>query len=543
MITMKEVLRLPELQSAVVRTGMLGLERDIHWAHVIDHDDVGYFLEGRELLLTCGQIWPKDLEAQSRLLNMFLTHEISGIIFAVGRYLDECPEVVLEFGEKYAIPIIEVPFHIQFVKVTRSIHQEILKRQYNKEELATHIPLKLLEQLRKVNRFSEVCDTLALHFECPIMMTDSHHKIMVQSIPRNEKSIHISKFSKKLMDEIKNCFPPKSQNLMVSMEDEVQTLCIPTDSSPYITGLPIQCENEYYGSLWIFSLYKHIDPGQIRIIQHAVAILKEQILCEKDKEAKRRQLQSELLELLLEKPKIASVLLKDKMNQLSLVAEEKWAAGLVTFAGNKGFSSNSTESSSLYDLCNRWLNETQGVSGFCEYFKGKLIIILTFSKEQSLLDYDLKSLQRLLSERLEAILLLGGVKNELFSLKESYKESVSLASLIPNDGSTEEMYLADQYRREIMLYGSMDSVQAQDLRNLIMPKELLTEQGKIFYDTLRCLTLNKYNRDQAAKALHIHRSTLRYRIEKIEQYLGESLNSLRCQFWIQVAFDLESKGT
>lgn len=71
MITVREVLRLTELSNMVVRTGERGLYRKIRWVHVIDHDDVGHFLEGGELLLTSGQVWPKIRHRKKNFLKVF----------------------------------------------------------------------------------------------------------------------------------------------------------------------------------------------------------------------------------------------------------------------------------------------------------------------------------------------------------------------------------------------------------------------------------------------------------------------------------------
>ena len=37
--------------------------------------------------MTCGQVWPHDKASEARLLKGFLRHQISGILFATGRYL------------------------------------------------------------------------------------------------------------------------------------------------------------------------------------------------------------------------------------------------------------------------------------------------------------------------------------------------------------------------------------------------------------------------------------------------------------------------
>ena len=198
MITVREALRLTELSNIVVRTGERGLYRKIRWAHVIDHDDVGHFLEGGELLLTSGQVWPQDKTSEEKLLKGFLRYQISGILFATGRYLKECPSSVLEFGEKYDIPVLEVPFEVQFVKLTRTIHQEIMARQLKRNKITANIPSELINKLKTANSRNEVYNILAAYLKCPVIVTDPRNKILDKVVPMTKKQINI----RKIMDEL-----------------------------------------------------------------------------------------------------------------------------------------------------------------------------------------------------------------------------------------------------------------------------------------------------------------------------------------------------
>jgi PucR family transcriptional regulator, purine catabolism regulatory protein len=538
MITVKEMIHLPGMQSAIVRSGKHGLGRAIQWVHVIDHDDVGYFLEGGELLLTCGQIWPKDQEAEMKLLKLFLNHQIAGIVFAVGRYLQECPKAVLAFGEKYAIPIIEVPFQVQFVKLTRTVHQEIMKRQYKKGKIAANLSGNMTKKLEEAKDFSDASDLLSQHLNCTILISDHTNKIVTRSIPTGE-TINISKIMMELNEVLMSCPPPYEQYMTKLFDGDVPFVRIPSGNYSTIDGFLIGNKDEYYGAIWVVSRQNQNDQKQKKVLEHAVTIVKELILREKDVEAKRRQLQAELLELLLEKPKIASIIVEEKMDVLSMTLSENWLTGIVTPIECEGNTHNAKLSNELYTFCTNWIAETEQVTGFCEKYEDKLVLILSFESEQELLEGQLKKLHRLMCKQFSAILLVGRVKSHYFELKESYKEAMSLMTATRKGNHVDEFYFAERYRREILLYGSMSSREANELVDIILPDELRLERGEVFYETLKCLMLNKYNREQTAKELHIHRNTLRYRIEKIEQILGESLNSYKCQFWIQIAFDLE----
>lgn len=134
-------------------------------------------MEGGEFLLTCGQVWPQNEGAEERLLKSFIRHQISSILFATGRYLKECPPSVLEFGEKNTIPVLEVPYHVPFVKITQSIHREIMNRHYKQIEITGRVPVVLREKLQSATSYLDICKILAENLNCSIALTDTANQI------------------------------------------------------------------------------------------------------------------------------------------------------------------------------------------------------------------------------------------------------------------------------------------------------------------------------------------------------------------------------
>ena len=47
-LTVKELLSLPQMNEAKLIAGEHGCNRIIKWTHITDHEEVGYFLEGGE---------------------------------------------------------------------------------------------------------------------------------------------------------------------------------------------------------------------------------------------------------------------------------------------------------------------------------------------------------------------------------------------------------------------------------------------------------------------------------------------------------------
>lgn len=386
-ITVKDTLNLPQFRHAEVRAGKCGLGRRIHWAHVIDHEDVGDYLEGGELLLNCGQMWPVQKETENKLFKAFLKNDIAGIVFAVGRYLTETPQQVLEFGETNGIPVLEVPFQVSFEKAIQWIHKQILQ--------------------------------------------------------------------------------------------------------------------------------------------------------EEERGAARRRDRSELLRLLLEEPATDGLTIEEKVQALGLNPRARWMAGLV-LSGQAYTNENMLH---WRDCCQRWIDEEVETTGFCEIYREQLILMVSPGFRIQEFESLFTGLYHTLVDSTvdqHPSLVMGRIKQGMFSFAKSYTEAKVLAPIVRNRDPLGGIYFADQLQRELLLYGGFAPERAQEFRRFILPEELLSEKGQPLYETLKCLVLNGYNREKVADILHIHRNTLRYRIRRIEDLLKDSLSSPQCQFWIRAALDLES---
>lgn len=531
MITMKEALSFPELQMAVVHTGKSGLFRKIRWVHVMDTEDVGLFLDGGEFLLTCGQVWPQNKESEEKLLKS-LRNKISGILFATGRYLTECPPSILEFGKKNSIPVIEVPYHVPFVKITQKIHQEIMDRDNNIIQRAVRVPPNLRNKLQSANSFLEICGILSEDLKCSIAITDKTNQIFVESSVIGVKRVNIKKC---INDLILN-----RQNL-IQMTENVKSFYSPTNTPPFTMAVQINVTGYKWGTLWFIGLNQELKEEIAHILEFTAALLIDLVLNIYEIEEENRQLRLDLLELLIENPETASIIVEEKTKTLGLEEGTHWLAGLLLLEGNKPDSSQLMEKTR--DECKKWIEETEGINGFCEIYENQLVLLISTILDKYQVKPELNHLQINLRNTLPqtpSVLVWGGIKENVLSFIESYQEAIALAPLVLHQSQSGGTYFSDQLNREMFLYGGFSPKKAKEFRNLILPKEILAEKGSTLYTTLKCLSLNNYNREKVTKDLHIHMNTLRYRIKRIEELFEDSLTSLRCQFWIQAALDLES---
>lgn len=537
MITVQEALRLPELQNVIIHSGKGGLARKIRWVHIIDHDDIGHFLEGQELLLSSGQVWPKDKESEEKFLYSLLRHQISGILLATGRYLTNCPPALLKFGEKYSIPILEIPFKVPFVKVTYAIHQEIMERQYHKKILTTQVPKELLTLMKPAINNKDVCTILANSLGCTVVLTDQTNTIRENAAPQGQKRINLTPIIKSLVNQFKKEYTPNKKS-----KSDIHAIYLNTHS-PYVIVIPLNIDEISYGKLWLLHNDEILTEQHAPFLKYASQIMIDFHIDNQEKIVKRRQLQSEVLDLLIEKQQTANIVVEKKFQEIGLLSKGKWIAGLI-LTGNIDLPSQTlSELASIRGFCNKWLEEEQQIDGFCEMYNDKLVLLITTSLD----NLHLKERLAILSQRLltindqnSPVFIIGSVEQELLSFVSSFESANSLAPIVQYKYPLGGIYFSDQFQREVLLYGKMSPTEAHFLLNKLLPDKMLFEEGEILYETLKCLALNHYNREIVAKTLHIHRNTLRYRIKKIEVLLQDSLSSPTCQFWVQTALNIQS---
>ena len=156
----------------------------------------------------------------------------------------------------------------------------------------------------------------------------------------------------------------------------------------------------------------------------------------------------------------------------------------------------------MCDECKKWIDETEGINGFCEIYKGQIVLLISFSLDIYQIKEEFNKLQnnlRISNTQTMPVLVLGEIKQSVLSFVESYQEAKALAPIVQHQSHLGGTYFADQLRRELIIYGGLGSDKAQELRNLILPQELLSNRGLVLYETLKCLASHDYNRARVAK--------------------------------------------
>ncbi|MGA5041427.1 PucR family transcriptional regulator [Streptomyces capoamus] len=114
-----------------VRAGEDRLDVPVRWAHVSELADPVPYMEGGELLLiTALKLDAEDPEAMRRYVRRLVGAGVVGLGFAVGVNYEDVPEALVGACAQEGLPLLEVPRRTPFLAISKAVSAAIAADQY-----------------------------------------------------------------------------------------------------------------------------------------------------------------------------------------------------------------------------------------------------------------------------------------------------------------------------------------------------------------------------------------------------------------------------
>ncbi|MFH8294559.1 PucR family transcriptional regulator [Streptomyces sp. NPDC018059] len=114
-----------------VRAGEERLETPVRWAHASELADPVPYMEGGELLLiTALKLDAEDPQAMRRYVKRLAGAGVVGLGFAVGVHYPDIPKALLDAATEAELPLIEVPRRTPFIAISKAVSAAIAEEQY-----------------------------------------------------------------------------------------------------------------------------------------------------------------------------------------------------------------------------------------------------------------------------------------------------------------------------------------------------------------------------------------------------------------------------
>ncbi|MGP4074599.1 PucR family transcriptional regulator [Halobacillus sp. K22] len=532
-ITVYEALRLPGLSRASLIAGNGGTHNLIKWVTTVEViEDISRLQEG-EFLVTTGYGLHQHNTHFQKLLAM---KKLSGVAIYTGFYLEEIPQAFKDIANQNDLPLIELPTDINFSSITKSMLEQIVNKQ--------------MELISSSLDFHKQLTQLVVNNEGKPSISERLSELTGSSIfvigEAGEVSNSVQKHTAVRIDGTALVVDHESLPYK-DLSEKCQIERKPLDLELHrfkILFYPISANEKNYGCLIAIKELEEWSELHVSTLEHAAAVFAIEYLKEEAVLQTQLRLRGEFLEQLINKNFQTSSMALERGKKLGFDLSLSQAILYVKLVNVKDSSQFKKSMDLLYDLTRAELEKQGRQYLIRERFEGLMILFEVKErknknwKEDSLTTA--RSLHRIWKEKLPRTSVMIGVGR-------TYADVSRL-----NQSAIEAEYAADLHS---LLFTEKEIIHYDDLGTfhlLLQMKEaglslkqfyeeqmgsLLnkSKQGIDLIHTLEAFFKHNNHIQAAASDLFIHRHTLKYRLNLIEERSGYNLDSADDRLKLQLA--------
>lgn len=524
MLTVRQALAMEVFAGSRVVAGEGGLDREIRWAHPVDIPQASAWVRRGELLLTTFYGLRDDPDGQRRLCGELSEKGLAGMVVAIGGYLDAVPEAIRHAADALAFPIIEMPWEVPFEDVVRAISEQIINEQYQlyKQSLSIHGSLTRL--VLDGGTLQDVAQELCTLLQRPVEIDDLSFAVLAAAGSENEidesrrTALREGRSAPALLEHLHR------SGVLSRLRSSFAPERIDPDERSQAYGMtmarilaPIVVARKIYGYVWIIAGRRDLEPLDFHAIEHAATVAA--LILFRDQTGRQAEERAEsriLSRLLSEDPRIDNTL-REEASRFRLRLESLHAILVIDPGANEV---------RAVELASRNAVRRAGLVAALGERAGRVVVLAESQRAEAISDL----CQRIVLETqpLEDCVRIGAspLHEDAATLHRAYEHALEALALLPALGD-------DRCVATFEELGILHWLHA-------VPQELLTEnafarsiqrlaehdrtRGSELLHTLEVFLECDGNSVRAAEKLIVHRHTLKYRLQRIEELCAVDLS-------------------
>ena len=132
-------------------------------------------------LLTAGHGLHYNIEEQAALIPKLVEQKFAGILFCVGYYFDDVPDVIRDIANEYNFPVLKSPVDLLFIDITQQILEPIVNRQYGLLQKSQKIYSQLTELVLQGGNLIDLVNTLSQIINRSVLIEDTTFRVLAQT--------------------------------------------------------------------------------------------------------------------------------------------------------------------------------------------------------------------------------------------------------------------------------------------------------------------------------------------------------------------------
>ena len=535
MLTVRQALAMEVFAGSCVVAGKDGLDREIRWAHPVDIPHASEWVRGGELLLTTFYGLRDDPEAQIHLCAELAEKGLAGMVVAIGGYLDAVPDAIRSAADAVNFPIIEMPWDVPFEDVVRAISEQIINEQYQlyKQSLSIHGSLTRL--VLDGGSLQDVSQELCKLLQRPVEIDDLSFSVLAAAGSESEiddsrrTALREGRSAPMLLEHLRRT------GVLSRMRTSFEPERIDPDESTSVYGMtmarilaPIVVARKIYGYVWIIAGRRELEPLDFHAIEHAATVAALILFRDQTGRQAEERAESRILSRLLAEDARLDNTLREEAARFRLRLEAPHAIIVIDAGSNEV---------RAVELAARNAVRRAGLAAAMGERAGRVVVLVEGSRSEAIVEL----CQRIITEAqpLEDTIRVGAspLHEDAATLQRAYEHALEALALLPALGGDRRVAQFDELGILHWLHAVPQDLLVENAfaRCIQRLAEHDRARGAELLHTLEVFLECDGNSVRAAEKLIVHRHTLKYRLQRIEELCEVDLSDPLCKLNLRAA--------
>ncbi|SNS07320.1 purine catabolism regulatory protein [Anaerovirgula multivorans] len=520
-LTVEEVLNLPDFAGFKLLGGSSGLQNRCKHITILETPEGISWLTGGEFLLTAGYALKDREDKKSSMILDAHQRKVSAVAVKENRYFGEISKQLIDDANTYGVPLIEISRNVIYTEAISSFYNMLFYRKNEYILNLNNIYAKLLDLSFENKDVNGIIYSLSNLSNSNVFLCDRYLNPITYNIIDSssyDKLANKIPFSKKGAPAVK----------------EIKDYCINKEiMGVYISIYPLVRDNKPLGYVYIVNSSK-LDKLAQSSIEYGISIISMKLDIDQARSFSQARLNKTLIEIMLNNKELPDEFYENVEKDLGWDREGHIVGICIKIHIKKDTHIDECKNS-VYSVLNNILEK----GNYLSKDKKNEVFVFTNIEARAHLEEVVSKIVASLQDYDDAYLVAVGISNvykRIKNIEKMYNEAY-LAALFSNHDSIYFNSL-DTIK---LLYPLKDDNEVHEYYNRTIRKleKYDEDQGTNLLETVECYLRYNFNRKIAASKLFIHVETLRYRLNRIEEITGYSLNDTEGIFALQMGLKLK----
>ncbi|MHA7963134.1 PucR family transcriptional regulator [Paenibacillus sp. CAU 1782] len=179
---LKDLLQIPSLRNTRIAAGVNGLSRNVVSVNMMDAPDIIHYLRPQELLLTTAYAVKDQPESLEELVHQMAGAGCAGLAIKTKRFLEEIPSSVIETANDLHFPLLELSLDYSLGEVLNGALSSILENKTDELTYALETHHTFFNLILNGEGLSEIVEKLSQLIAAPVVILGPQLELISLSV-------------------------------------------------------------------------------------------------------------------------------------------------------------------------------------------------------------------------------------------------------------------------------------------------------------------------------------------------------------------------